>query len=498
MSGEPQGARETARRVRAGDLRAADAVESSLRRIEAIDPELRCFLGLAADEARRGAENLDQRRRAGQPLGPLAGVPVAIKDNLSWAGQPLTCGSKILGDFVAPVSATAVARLLAADAVLVGRTNLDEFAMGSSCENSAFFPTRNPWDPTRVPGGSSGGSAAAVAAGCVPVALGSDTGGSVRQPAALCGIVGVKPTYGRVSRSGLVAFASSLDQIGPLTRSVEDAALVLGVIAGHDPADSTTDERPSEDFAAAVDAWPARASAARRWRIGVVREIDSLDLAADVRRVWHRSLAALRELDCEIVEVSWPSLDTAIATYYIVADCEASANLSRFDGVRYGRRAVAKDLSELYTASRSEGFGVEVKRRILLGTFALSAGYAEAYYERAIAARRKLRAQYESALAAVDWLAMPVTPGGAFALGEKIDDPVAMYQSDVFTVPANLVGAPAVALPVGLDDREMPLGVQLMGRAFDEAPLLGLARGLATVVNFDGSRPLQRAREIAA
>jgi aspartyl-tRNA(Asn)/glutamyl-tRNA(Gln) amidotransferase subunit A len=498
MSGAPLAAREIALRVRAGDLRALDALEASLRRIEAVDPVLSCFLGLAPNEARRTAENIDGRRRAGETLGPLAGVPVAIKDNLNWAGQPLTCGSRILTGYVAPTSATAVERLIAADAVLVGRTNLDEFAMGSSCENSAFFPTRNPWDATRVPGGSSGGSAVAVAAGCVPVALGSDTGGSVRQPAALCGIVGLKPTYGRVSRSGLVAFASSLDQIGPLSRSVEDAALVLSVIAGHDAADSTSDGRPGEDFVAASAAWPPDSAAGRRPRIGVVREIDALDLAVDVRRAWDRSLAALRALDCEIVEVSWPTLETAIAVYYIVANSEASANLSRFDGVRYGRRAAARDLSELYTASRGEGFGAEVKRRILLGTFALSAGYAEAYYERAIVARRRLRIEYEAALARVDWIATPVTPGGAFALGEKIEDPVAMYQSDVFTVPASLVGAPAVALPVGLDDRGLPLGLQLMGRAFDEGRLLGLARAVEDVVGFDGSRPLRPAEELAA
>ena len=377
-------------------------------------------------------------------MGPLAGVPVALKDNLSLAGAPLTCGSRILTGYRAPFSATAVERLVAAGAVVVGKTNLDEFAMGSSCEGSAFKPTRNPWHLGTVPGGSSGGSAAAVAAGSVPLALGSDTGGSVRQPAALCGVVGFKPTYGRVSRWGLVAFASSLDQIGPLARNVRDAALALGVIAGADGRDATASPLPVADHLAEIEA------GAGGLRVGVVREIEVAELGADSRRVWAAALDRLRAAGAELVEVSIPAVRAAVAVYYVVANCEASANLARFDGVRYGRRAAgAESLGELYVESRSRGFGAEVQRRIMLGTFALSAGYHEAYYGRARGVLEALRGEFDAAFGEVDLVVTPTTPGGAFALGEKLDDPLAMYLSDVFTAPASLAGLPAVAVPAG-------------------------------------------------
>jgi len=400
-------------------------------------------------------------------------VPVALKDNLSLAGQRLTCASRILEGYVSPYTATAVRRLLEAGAVIVGRANMDEFAMGSSCENSAYQATRNPWDLRTVPGGSSGGPAAAVAAGSVPLAFGSDTGGSIRQPAALCGVVGVKPTYGRVSRYGLVAFASSTDQIGPLARTVRDGAIALQVIAGPDAQDSTCSRRPMDDLLAGIE------DGAAGLRVGVVEEIDlaggagSGEMAASFRG----ATAALERAGAELVPVSIPSLGAAIAVYYVIATSEASANLARFDGIRYGRRSPqAESLAEVYLASRSEGFGAEVKRRIMLGTFALSAGYYDAYYGKARAVLARMRAECEAALAKADVLATPTTPGAAFRLGEKVDDPLAMYLSDVFTTPASLVGLPAVAVPSGMDAQGLPLSLQLMGRPFAEAMVFRAAR----------------------
>jgi aspartyl-tRNA(Asn)/glutamyl-tRNA(Gln) amidotransferase subunit A len=481
------GVEEVAARVRGGEIGAVEVVASCLERTAAVEPLLAAYLAVHDEEARRRAADIDRRRRAGGPLGALAGVPVALKDNLSVAGQRLTCGSRILDGYVAPYTATAVDRLLAADAVILGKTNLDEFAMGSSCENSAFHRTRNPWHLDMVPGGSSGGSAAAVAAGSVPLALGSDTGGSIRQPAALCGVVGVKPTYGRVSRYGLVAFASSLDQIGPLARSVRDAALALGVIAGADPHDATCAPRPSEDFGEGIE----EGLAGRR--VGLVREVETEGLPEDVRRAWREAVAVLERSGAELVEVSIPTLGAAIAVYYVLANSEASANLARFDGVRYGRRAAARDLLELYVASRSEGFGAEVQRRILLGTFALSSGYYEAYYGRAQGVLETLRREFAAAFAAVDLLAMPTTPSGAFALGEKVDDPLTMYLSDVFTVPASLVGVPAVAVPSGVDERGLPLSLQLLAPPFADALALRAARAFERERAWRGA-PALRAR----
>jgi len=457
--------------VRGGEATAVEVVESCLGRLRRVDPLIGAYLVVLEDEARRRATAIDADRRAGRALGPLAGVPVALKDNLCLTGSQVTCASRILEGYVAPYTATAVERLIAAGAIPIGKTNLDEFAMGSSCENSAFFPTRNPWDLAMVPGGSSGGSAAAVAAGTAPLALGSDTGGSIRQPAALSGVVGVKPSYGRVSRYGLVAFASSLDQIGPLARNVRDAALLLGAIAGPDPHDATAAERPVDDYLAGIE------GGVRGLRIGTVREVDTEGLAADVRRNWRGVCDTLSRLGAELVEVSVPALPAAIAIYYVVANSEASANLARFDGVRYGKRAAGqKDLLGLYLGSRSAGFGAEVKRRIMLGTFALSSGYYEAYYGRARGVLEAMRRQLADAFSRVDLLATPTSPTGAFALGEKVDDPLTMYLSDIFTVPANLAGLPGVAVPSGLDDRGLPLSLQLLARPFDESTALRAAR----------------------
>ncbi|HYG61193.1 MAG TPA: amidase family protein, partial [Thermoanaerobaculia bacterium] len=370
-------AEETARRVSAREVSAVEVTRAALERTDRVEPLIAAYLEVFASEALARAAEVDRRLGAGEEPGPLAGVPVALKDNLSLAGHRLTCASKILCGYVAPYTATAVERLLAAGAVPIGRANMDEFAMGSSCENSAFQTTRNPWDLTTVPGGSSGGAAAAVAAGSVPLGFGSDTGGSVRQPAALCGVVGVKPTYGRVSRYGLVAFASSTDQIGPMARTVRDAALATRVIAGADPNDSTCAERPVDDYLAGIE------DGIEGLRVGVIKEVEHAGLPAGVTASWRETLGRLEAAGARIVEVSVPSLDAAVAIYYVIATCEASANLARFDGVRYGRRAAgAKSLLDVYAGSRSEGFGPEVKRRIMLGTFALSSGYYEAYYGR--------------------------------------------------------------------------------------------------------------------
>lgn len=418
---------------------------------------------------------IDRTRVVSNSGGPLAAVPVAIKDNIVTTDAPTTCASKILAGFRSPFDATAVARLRAAGATLVGKTNLDEFAMGSSTENSAFGVTRNPWDHDRVAGGSSGGSAAAVAARVVPVALGSETGGSVRQPAAFCGVVGLKPTYGRVSRHGLVAFASSLDQIGIFSKHVDECAAVLQVIAGHDPADSTSSDAPVDDYLAALD------GGAGGLRIGVVQEcIEQLE--GETRDAFDRAVAMMKEAGAAVENVSIPSIRRAIAVYYIVANAEASANLSRFDGIRYGQRsAAAQNLKKTYSRSRSEGFGDEVKRRIMLGTFALSSGYYDAYYGRAQAVRQLMREEFARAFASCDLLLTPTTPSAAFKVGEKASDPLSMYLSDIFTAPANLVGIPAISVPSVLSGEGLPLGVQLMAPHFQEATLFRAARAFERV-----------------
>ena len=462
---------EVAARVRRREVSAAEVLESCLARTARVEPLIGAYLEIFENESRARAAGIDRRLAAGEDVGPLAGVPVALKDNLSLEGRALTCASRILEGYVAPYTATAVERLLAAGAVPVGRANMDEFAMGSSCENSAFQKTRNPWDLDTVPGGSSGGPAAAVAAGSVPLSLGSDTGGSIRQPAALCGIVGVKPTYGRVSRYGLVAFASSLDQIGPFARDVRGAALALQVIAGADPNDATSATEPVAGYLEGIEEGIAG------MRIGVIREIDPSRLGGGVAANWRASLDRLTALGAELVEVSVPSVEASIAVYYVIATSEASANLARFDGVRYGRRSPGADnLADLYFESRSEGLGPEVKRRIMLGTFALSSGYHEAYYGRARGVLERMRHELDAAFRKADLLATPTTPSAAFRLGEKVDDPLAMYLSDVFTTPANLTGLPGIAVPSGTDAGGLPLSLQILARPFDEAGMLRAAR----------------------
>ncbi len=479
-------AEEVAASVRSGKVSALEVVNECLALTEeTVEPAVHAYLTLFADEARETASAIDRRRRAGEDLGVLAGVPIALKDNLSVAGQPCTCGSKILAGYSATFTSTAAQRVLDAGAVVVGRTNLDEFAMGSSCENSAYGVTRNPWNTDRVPGGSSGGSAAAVASCSVPLALGSDTGGSIRQPAAFCGVVGLKPTYGRVSRSGLVAFASSLDQIGPLSRTVRDAAVGLSVIAGPDPADPTCSPIGVDDLLAHIE------DGLQGVRVGVVREMDTSEAAEDVRGDWQDSLRRLEEGGAEIREVSVPHVTSSIALYYVIANSEASANLSRFDGLRYGHRSsAAATLTDLYEESREEGFGPEVKRRILLGTFALSSGYYDAYYGKARGVLQVLKEQFRAAFEDVDVIVSPTSPTSAFRIGEMVDDPLRMYLQDIYTTAASLVGLPAIAVPSGLDSRGMPLSLQIMGRAFEESTVLRVARDFEKAVDREFIPPL--------
>ncbi len=460
------------RRVRRGEASAREVVEAYLARAAEVQPRLAPFLEVLDPAARAAAAAVDRRVAAGGDPGPLAGVPLAVKDNLALAGRRLSCASRLLDGYVSPFTATAVERLAAAGAVVIGRTNLDEFAMGSSGETSAFGPSRHPADAERSPGGSSGGSAVAVAARAAALALGSDTGGSVRQPAGFCGLVGVKPTWGRVSRWGLVAFASSLDQVGPLAPTVREAALALGVMAGADPRDATSSPRPVDDYLAALERGPGLAGL----RVAVPREVEETPLAPGVRDAWEAALARLTAGGADLVEVALPTLPFGVAAYAIVACAEASSNLARFDGMRYGRRAAAGEaFAERVAASRSEGFGAEVARRLLLGTFALSAGFADADYGRARAVAARLGGELEAALAVADVLAIPTTPATAFPFGGRAGDPLADYRFDAFTVPVNLAGLPAVALPAGEDGAGLPVSLQLVGRRFGEAPLLAAA-----------------------
>jgi len=445
---------------------AEDVTVAHLDRIAALDPSLRAYLHLLPERALEQARQVDAALAAGGPAPPLAGVPVAVKDIFDIEGVPTTCASRVLEGYRPPFTATAVERLEAAGAVVLGKTNMDEFAMGSSTENSAYHPTRNPWDLSRVPGGSSGGSAAAVSAGLACLALGTDTGGSVRQPAALCGVVGLKPTYGRVSRYGVVAFASSLDQVGPFARNVEDVALVASVIAGRDPLDATSAAVPVPDFREAMR------GGALGLRVGVPWGFLAEGVEQGVMAAFRQALSDLEAVGARTVEVALPHVPHAIATYYIVATAEASSNLARYDGVRYGFRAEGvRDLRSLYGETRDRGLGREVKRRIMLGTFVLSTGYYDAYYLRAQKVRTLIRRDFEAAFEACDVVAMPTTPTPAFRFGEKTADPLQMYLADVFTVPANLAGLPGLSLPCGLAGG-LPVGFQLLGRPFDEATLL--------------------------
>jgi aspartyl-tRNA(Asn)/glutamyl-tRNA(Gln) amidotransferase subunit A len=459
--------------VESREISAQALAEAHYDRIAGRDETIGSFLTLTRERALAQAERIDRLAEQGDPLPPLAGVPVAFKDVLMTRGVRTTAGSRFLDKFVAPYDATAVARVEAAGAICLGKLNCDEFAMGSSNENSAFHPVRNPRDTSRVPGGSSGGSAAAVAAGFAVATLGSDTGGSIRQPAAFCGVVGILPTYGRVSRYGLIAFASSLDHVGPLARSVEDAATLLEVIAGRDPLDSTSAEVPVGKYSLECG------REVKGLRIGIPGEYFAEGLDPEIRQAIECRIDGLRRAGCEIVNVSLPHTEYAIPVYYIVATAEASANLARFDGVRYTSRSPqAKTLADMYRRSRDEGFGAEVKRRILLGTYALSAGYYDAYYLKAQQVRTLLTRDFQNAFTSVDAIITPVTPTAAFKLGEKTDDPMAMYLSDIYTVTANLAGIPGISLPCGNNREGLPLGIQILGKHFDEGTVIRLAHAI--------------------
>jgi len=460
------------RRLVAKEIHPRDIIKDLLAQIDAREKTVHAFTHLDGKAALAAAEKADLSL-------PLGGLPIALKDNLNALGDPCTCSSKILEGYRAPYDATAVARLRQAGALFLGRTNMDEFAMGSSTENSALGVTRNPWDPTRIPGGSSGGSAAAVAGRLAIAALGSDTGGSIRQPAALCGCVGLKPSYGRISRYGLVAFASSLDQIGPLTRTVEDSALLLSALAGHDPRDNTTDLRKPETFLAKPT------GSVKGLRIGLPKEYFLPGMNAETEASIRSAASWFEKNGATLVEVSLPHTPAAIAVYYILATAEASANLARFDGVRYGRRAVdPKDLLDLYQRTRSEGFGPEVKRRIILGTFVLSQGYSDAYYRKAQKVRGLLRQDFESAFTKCDLLLTPTSPEPAFPLGERTQDPLKMYLADVFTISTNLAGNGAISLPCGFTKSNLPIGLQLIGPRFGEETMLGAAHAFEQAHDF--------------
>ncbi|MCP9772148.1 Asp-tRNA(Asn)/Glu-tRNA(Gln) amidotransferase subunit GatA [Synechococcus sp. Tobar12-5m-g] len=457
--------------LKRGELSARELTDHHLARIAAVDPSVHAFLEVTTERARADADRIDAALAAGEPLPPLAGVPLAIKDNLCTKGIATTCSSRMLEHFLPPYESTVTERLWQAGAVLIGKTNLDEFAMGSSTETSAFGPSRNPWDPERVPGGSSGGSSAAVAAGECMAALGSDTGGSIRQPASFCGVVGLKPTYGRVSRWGLVAFASSLDQVGPFATTVADAAEVLQVIAGEDPRDGTCLQAAVPDYAAALQQPVAGL------RVGLIREcFDQDGLAPEVAAAVMAAADQLQALGCELVDVSCPRFNDGIATYYVIAPSEASANLARYDGVKYGHRSEqAGSLAEMTARSRTEGFGAEVQRRILIGTYALSAGYVDAFYKKAQQVRTLIRRDFDRAFEGVDVLLAPTCPTTAFRFGAHSDDPLAMYLADLLTIPANLAGLPAISLPCGFDAAGLPIGLQLITGVLEEPRLLQVA-----------------------
>jgi len=470
-------------------MSARELTDQYLKRIEAVEPSVHAFLEVTAQRARADAERIDAARAAGEALPPLAGIPLAIKDNLCTKGVRTTCSSRMLENFVPPYESTVTERLWNAGAVLVGKTNLDEFAMGSSTETSAFGASHNPWNPERVPGGSSGGSAAAVAAGEAMAALGSDTGGSIRQPASFCGVVGLKPTYGRVSRWGLVAFASSLDQVGPFTTSVADAAELLQVIAGADPRDATCLKAPVPDYRAALE------QPIKGLKVGIVRECFSADgLAPEVAAAVMAAAETLQALGCELVDVSCPRFNDGIATYYVIAPSEASANLARYDGVKYGYRSSGSDaagdsLAQMTARSRAEGFGDEVQRRILIGTYALSAGYVDAYYKKAQQVRTLIRRDFDAAFQGVDVLLTPTSPTTAFAFGAHAEDPLAMYLADLLTIPANMAGLPAISLPCGFDSQGLPIGLQLITGVLQEPRLLQVAHHYEQAAQVMASRP---------
>ena len=486
-------ATEQLKRLQSGDLSSAELTKAYLDRIDRVDSTIGAFIRLRAEAAVAKAEEVDAKRKKGEPLGKLAGLPVAVKDLLCTEGEPTTCASKILENFRPPYDANVISNLRAADAVLIGKTNMDEFAMGGSNENSAFHVTRNPWDTTRIPGGSSGGAAAAVAARMASLSVGSDTGGSIRQPAGLCGVTGMKPTYGRVSRYGLVAFASSLDQIGPLARTAQDTALLLEVLAGYDRRDSTSVDMPVPEYSATVG------EPLEGLKIGIVPEHFGEGLDAEVEKAVREAIRVYESLGATVKEVHLPHSKYAVATYYIIAPCEASSNLARYEGVHYGYRtdetemlaeleAERKQLSEagdaagldrldsplvrMYRRTRAEGFGPEVKRRVMLGTYALSAGYYDAYYLKALKVRRLIRQDFDKAFEEVDLIAGPVAPGPAFPIGERVDDPLSMYLFDLYTTSTNLAGLPGISIPCGFSEGGLPIGLHLQAPAFEEERLL--------------------------
>jgi len=484
---------ELSRLMAQGSLSSVDLMRAVIARTKAVDPRIRAFNSFDEADALAQARASDERRAeakasgSGGPPRPLEGIPIGMKDVISVAGQPLTASSQILAGFISPYDATATRKLKEAGAICWGRLNLDEFAMGSSTENSAFGTTSNPWDLERVPGGSSGGSAAAVAAGEAIASLGSDTGGSIRQPAALCSVVGMKPSYGRVSRYGLIAFASSLDQIGPFARSVEDAATVLGVISGHDPRDSTSLKIDVPDYNRGIADF---VKAGRRWKLGVPKEYFGDGLDPEVGAAIQAAIDEYRRMGCEIREVSLPHTKYAVGAYYIIATAECSSNLARFDGVRYGHRsAAATDAVDLYFKSRAEGFGPEVKRRIILGTYVLSSGYYDAYYLRAQKVRTLIRRDFLEAYKEVDAIVTPTSPTPAFKKGEKAANPLAMYLNDIYTIGVNLAGLPGISLPCGFTKSGLPIGLQVIGQPFRETELLAVARGYEERTHWRERRP---------
>ena len=471
--------------LESGEVSARELTDQHLSRIADVEPSLHAYLEITAERARADADRIDAARSAGEDLPPLAGVPLAIKDNLCTKGVTTTCASRMLEGFVPPYESTVTSKLWGAGAVLLGKTNLDEFAMGGSTETSAFGPTANPWNLDHVPGGSSGGSAAAVASGGCMASLGSDTGGSIRQPASFCGVVGLKPTYGRISRYGLVAFASSLDQVGPFTSNVADAAALLQVMAGHDPRDSTSLKAPVPDYSADLT------KSIKGLKVGLVREcFEQEGLDPEVKASVMAAAEQLQALGAELVDVSCPRFSDGIATYYVIAPSEASANLARYDGVKYGYRAQDADsLAAMTARSRAEGFGSEVQRRILIGTYALSAGYVDAYYKKAQQVRTLIRRDFDAAYQSVDVLLTPTAPTPSFRKGAHADDPLAMYLADLLTIPANLAGLPAISVPCGFNAAGLPIGVQLIGNVLEESRLLQVAHQYEQAAQVMASRP---------
>jgi len=474
---------EAGEKLRSRELGSVELTEAVFQRIAETDDKIRAYITLAKAAALEQARHADQQFMRNEITSPLLGIPLALKDNFLTQGLRTTCASKILGDFIPPYDATTVQKLRHAGAVISGKTNIDEFAMGSSAENSAFFPTRNPWNLQRIPGGSSGGSAAAVAADQCIAALGTDTGGSIRQPAACCGVVGLKPTYGRVSRYGIIAFASSMDQVGPLTKDVRDCALLLEVIAGQDPVDSTSVNRPVPRFTEALT------GNVRGVRLGIPREYFVSGIQPEVVQAVRTAIWELEKNGAVVEEISLPHTEFAVAVYYIVATAEASSNLARYDGMRFGHRAQAKDLTDTYMISRDEGFGDEVKRRIMLGTYALSAGYYDAYYLKAQKVRTLIKRDFDEAFKRCDVIVTPTAPTTAFKLGEKTQDPLQMYLSDIYTISINLAGLPALSLPCGFDSEGMPIGLQIIGKHFDESTILRVAYGYEQATEWHKKRP---------